>query len=251
MKILRTIGILALVAGLVLGGTGSALAQGPPDGPPGGGPHSPKHGLFGTVLSPVETIIEGEKYVISLETKEQGTFDITADDTAKYMVPRETHGPQDLATFLGIVDLNTDDNLEELEGRRLAVLVTNLVEVNTEEFTADAIRLMLIPSPDAPPFQMHHRYMHRVGVVEDFTPGTDGSITIIDKDGESHTFTVSEDTVYRPSAEDDGISELTGTDLIDAITGGCVTVVTTGDPKLGPIAKAIVLHDELPDWAPS
>jgi len=28
-------------------------------------------------------------------------------------------------------------------------------------------------------------------------------------------------------------------------------VVTTGDPKLGTaIAKAIVLHDELPDWAP-
>jgi len=103
---------------------------------------------------------------------------------------------------------------------------------------------MLIPSPPTPPL-----HAHRVGVIEDFTPGS--SITIIDKDGESHTFTVNEDTVYRPSAEDDGISELTGTDLIDAITGGCVTVVTTGEPKLGPIAKAIVLHDELPDWAPS
>jgi hypothetical protein len=206
--------------------------------------------LFGTVTS-VGTVEAGVEYLIHLETK-LGAVDLTINGSAKYMVPRETHGPKDLAAFLGIVDLNTDDNLEELEGRRLAVLVTNLVEVNTEEFTADAIRLMLIPSPDAPPFQMHHRYMymHRVGVVEDFTPGTDGSITIIDKDGESHTFAVSEDTVYRPSAEDDGISGLTGTDLIDAITGGCVTVVTTGDPKLpDPIAKAIVLHDELPDWA--
>jgi len=237
MKILRTIGILALVAGLVLGGTGSALAQGPPDGPPGGGPHSPKHGLFGTVLS---VTADTMTYVISLETKEQGTFDITADDTAKYMVPRETHGPKDLATFLGIVDLNTDDNLEELVGRRLAVLVTF-----TNEFTANAIRLMLIPSPDSPP-----SHAHRVGVVEvgAFDPGT--SITIIDKDGEPHTFTVNGDTVYRPSAEDDGISELTGDALIEAVTGGCVTVVTKGDPKLGPIAKAIVLHEPpLPDWA--
>ena len=239
MKILRTIGILALVAGLVLGGTGSALAQGPPDGPPGGGPHSPgKRGLFGTVTS-IETITGGEEYVISLDTK-LGAVDLTITGTAKYMVPRETQGPKDLATFLGIVDENENDDLEELVGRRLAVLVTL-----TNESTADAIRLMLIPSP------AHHRHMHRVGVVEvgAFDPGT--SITIIDKDGESHTFTVSEDTVYRPSAEDDGISELTGDALIEAITGGCVTVVTTGDPKLpDPIAKAIVLHDELPDWAP-
>jgi len=242
MKILRTIGILALVAGLVLGGTGSALAQGPPDGPPGGGPHSPKHGLFGTATS-IETITGGEKYVISLETKEQGTFDITADTTTKYMVPGETHGPKDLATFLGIVDENENDDLEELVGRRLAVLVTL-----TNESTADAIRLMLIPSP------AHHRYMymHRVGVVEvgAFDPST--SITIIDKDGESHTFTISDDTVYRIyylSPEE--IAALTEAELVAAITGGCVTVVTTGDPKLpDPIAKAIVLHEELPDWAP-
>jgi len=238
MKILRTIGILALVAGLVLGGTGSALAQGPPDEPPGGGPHSPKRGLFGTVLSVTADNIDTMIYVISLETKEQGTFVITADNTAKYMVPRETHGPKDLDTFLGIVDEDGDGDLEELVGRRLAVLVTL-----TNEFTADAIRLMLISSPE------HHLYMHRhrVGFVGAFGPGT--SITIIDKDGVSHEFGVSEDTVYRPSAEDDGISELTGDDLIDAITGGCVTVVTRGDPKLGPIAKAIVLHEELPDWA--
>ncbi|MBA7665028.1 hypothetical protein ES703_73094 [subsurface metagenome] len=325
MKILRTMGILALVAGLLLGGTGSAFAQeeepelaeiegvikavdteagtvtiapeqgkaviltvtegteinkdgetatiedlvkddevevlynpgsleavkivakspepaengGPAGGPPAGGPpddrgpHSPgKRGLFGTVAS-VATITGGEEYLIELETK-QGTFDVTADDTAKYKVPRETHGPKGLATFLGIVDENGNDDLEELVGRRVAVLVTL-----TSESTADAIRLMLIPSP------AHHRYMHRVGVVDDFDPGSD--ITIIDKDGESHTFTLN-GTVYRP----EDISELTGDALIEAITGGCVTVVTKGDPKIpDPEAKAIVLHElPLPDWAP-
>ncbi len=231
MKILGTIGVLALVAGLVLGSASSALAQGPPG----------KRGLFGTVSS-VATITGG--YVIELET-EEGIFDITADDTAKYMVPRETKGPKDLATFLGVVDENEDDNLEELVGRRLAVLVTF-----TNTSTADAIRLMLIPSPSSPP-----SHAHRVGVVDTFTaydpglPAADGEILIVDKDDVDHTFTINEDTVYRPSAEDGGISELTGTDLEDALAGGFVTVVTTGNPKLGTaIAKAIVLHEPpLPD----
>ena len=233
MKILRTIVILALVAGLVLGGVGTAFAKKPPDVPRGGGPHSPgKRGLSGNVTS-VETITAGEEYVIDLETKRWGTVHVTANVIAKYMVPRETHGAKDLATFLEIVDENEDGDLEELEGRRLAVLATNLVEGGYVPITADAIRLMLIPSP------AHHRYMHRVGVVQAFTEGT--SITIIDKDGEPHTFDLNGTTVYRPE----------GTTDVNIVVGSPVTVVTTGDPKLGTaIAKAIVLHDELPDWAP-
>ena len=230
MKILRTIVILALVAGLVLGGVGTAFAKKPPDVPRGGGPHSPgKRGLSGNVTS-VQTINAGEEYIIDLETKHWGTVAITANVTAKYMVPRETKGPKDLATFLDIVGEPPD-----IVGRRLAVLVTF-----TDNVTADAIRLMLIP--DGPPL-----HAHRVGVVEvgAFDPST--SITIIDREGVSHTFTVSVDTVYRPSAEDGGISELTGDALIDAIEEGCVTVVTKG----GAGAKAIVLHEPpLPDWAP-
>ncbi len=218
MKILRTIGILALVAGLVLGGVGSAFAQGPPDGPPGPGPHSPgKRGLFGTVTS-VTTVTANVTYVISLETK-QGTFDITADDTAKYMVPRETHGPKDLATFLGIVG-----DPPAIEGRRVAVLVTF-----TNEFTADAIRLMLIPSAPL--------HAHRVGVVDTFIPGEGGKIVIIDRVGVSHEFGVSDDTIYRPA-------EITAADIVSE---SYVTVVTKGDPKTGPIAKAIVLHEKTED----
>jgi hypothetical protein len=235
MKTLRTIGILALVAGLVLGGAGSAFAEGPPD-PPGGGPHSPKHGLFGTVLS-VTPITGG--YVIELET-EEGTFDITADDTTKYMAPTKTKGPVTLADF---VTVGLDGDIANIVGRRLAVLAGDVVEVTPGEFTATAIRLMLIPSSDSPP-----SWVHRVGVVDTFTPydpgppTADGEILIVDKDDVDHTFTINEDTVYRPHDIDMG-----------AITGGFVTVVTKGDPKLTPplVAKAIVLHElPLPDWAP-
>lgn len=224
MKILRTIGILALVAGLLLGGAGSAFAKEPPDRPPGGGPHSPgKRGLFGTVTS-VATVTANVTYLISLETK-QGTFDITADDTAKYMVPRETHGPKDLATFLGIVG-----DPPAIEGRRVAVLVTF-----TNEFTADAIRLMLIPSAPL--------HFHRVGVVDTFDAGEGGNI-IISRDGVSYEFGVSDDTIYRPAE----IAELPETELEAAITGGYVTVVTKGDPKKAdPEAKAIVLHEKTAD----
>ncbi len=223
MKILRTIGILALVAGLVLGGVSSVLAQGPPN----------KRGLFGTVTS-VATITSGVEYLISLET-ELGTVDVTINGTgAKYMVPGETKGPKDLDRFLEIVDENDDGDLEELVDRKLAVLVKDIAEYGTPppDFTATAIRLMLIPSPSSPP-----SHAHRVGIVDTFTEGT--SITIIDKDGESHTFTLN-GTVYRPDDID-----------MEAIIGGFVTVVTKGDPKLPDlIAKAIVLHEDLPDWAP-
>jgi len=208
---------------------------GPAGGSPEPGPHSPgKRGLFGTVAS-VATITGGEEYLIELET-EEGTFYITADDTAKYKVPRLTKGPVDLAGF----EYALGEPITTIVDSRIAVLVTL-----TNEFEADAIRLMLIPSPGSSP-----SWGHRVGVVEDgaFDPST--GITIIDREGVSHYFTVSEDTVYRPSAEDGGISELAGDALKEAIEEGCVTVVTKGDPKLpDPEAKAIVLHDELPDWA--
>ncbi len=228
MKTLRTMGILALVAGLVLGGVSSAFAQGPPN----------KRGLFGTVSS-VDTITSGEEYVISLDT-ELGTVDVTINGTGtKYMVPRETRGPKNLETFIDKVDENDDGDLEELEGRRLAVLVKDLAEDgNPPDFTATAIRLMLIPSLNSPPL-----HAHRVGIVQDFTAGSGGSIEIIDNHGVNHTFDVNEDTVYRPEGTTAG-------DITDSDPWSFVTVVTKGDPKLGPAAKAIVLQEGLPEWWP-
>jgi len=228
MKILRIIGILALVAGLVLGGaSSSAFAKKPPDVPRDGGQHSPgKRGLSGNVTS-VATITGGEEYLIQLETK-QGTFNVTANLTAKYMVPRETHGPKDLTTFINIVDEDEDGDLEELEGRRVAVLVTL-----TNASTANAIRLMLMP--DGPPL-----HAHRVGVVQAFSASS--NITIIDRHGISHNFDMN-GTIYHPEGTTTG-------DIKTSEPWSFVTVVTKGDPKLNPVAKAIVLHKELPDWWP-
>ncbi len=218
MKILRTIGILALVTGLVLGGVSSVFAKGPPDDPPGGGPHSPgKRGLFGTADS-----ING--YDVTLVTKDGSTVVITLTDTAKYMVPGKTKGPVDRDDFETILG----GDITAIEGERIAVLVTF-----TNEDTADVRRLMLIPSLSAPPV-----HAHRVGVVQAFTAGT--SIEIIDNHGVNHTFDVSEDTVYRPDT-------ITYEDITPEVY---VTVVIKGDPKVGVVAKAIVLHDELPDWWP-
>jgi len=120
MKILRTIGILAIVAGLVIGGTGNVFAKGPPDPLPGSGNHSSsKQGIFGTVSSVVtdEAVVQ---YTITLETR-QGAVDVTINGDTKYKIPRQTHGPKaDLTTFIEIVDENEDTNLEELEGSGIA-----------------------------------------------------------------------------------------------------------------------------------
>lgn len=240
MKILKTFCILAIVATLMIGGTSSVFAKGKPDEPPGQSEHSPgKRGLFGTVTS-VDTIGAGEEYIIHLETN-QGPVAVTinGEPGTKYKVPREIHGQTDLAGFLDIVDENDDEDLNELEGSRIAALVSFV-----SESEAQALKLMLIPV--GPP-----SHAHRVGIVTAFTPytpdedGDDGSIEIIDKDGVPHTFVITDDTVYRP----DEISEKTPEELEEELEGGCVTIVTTGDPKLEPPAKAIVLHDELPDWA--
>jgi len=226
MKILRTIGILAIVAGLVLGGTGSAFAKGPPDPHPGGGNNAHgKRGLFGTAES-----AGGD--VVTLKTKEGSTVQVTLTDTAKYKAPGETKG-----WIIGVenfVNEVLDGDIENIVGRRIAALVSF-----TDVDTADALRLMLIKI--TPPL-----HAHRVGIVTEFTPytpeedGSDGSIVIMDNHGVSHTFDVTGDTVYRPEGT-------TSESIIPY--EGCVTVVTKGDPKLSPSAKAIVLHEELPDWA--
>ena len=243
MKILKTIGILAIAIALLIGSAGSTFAKGPPDPHPGvGNPSSGKQGLFGTVVS-TETITPDEEYILNLETKKyEEDVAVTINDATTYKVPRVTKGPKaNLETFLGIIG-----NIDDLVGERVAVL-------GNSDF--EALKLMLIPS--GPPL-----HAHRVGIVSAFTPyipdgeGTNGSIEITDKDGVIHTFDIKVDTVYRPSAEDGGISELSGEALIEELMGRCVTVVTTGDPKQldpepdpAPDAKAVVLHEEMPDWA--
>ena len=212
MKILRTIGILAIVAALVLGGTASAFAKGPPDPPPGGGKHSPgKSGLFGTVTSIAP---DGDGYVIDLLTK-QGPVDVTINGDTKYKMPG-AHGPKpDLATFV-----------DELPERRIAALVEF-----TDDTTANALRVMLIPTKQS----VHG---HRVGVVKEFIE--DQSITIVNKKGEETKFEGMLDEIKLLP---------TGATIVEDET--FVTVIYSRDPATTNfVVKGIVVHPAIPDgWS--
>lgn len=237
MGILRTIGVMALVIGLLLGGGGSVLADGPPngdppdDGPPFDGPSfdTPRRGFFGNVTA-ATTITTGEEYVITLETKQGWTVNVTLTDMAKkYVVPPQSRGPVDLATFVDILDEGEDGDIEEIIGRRVAVLATNVTGVEPGPFTGDARRLMVIPAPDAPPV-----HGHRVGIVTEYITGT--SITIENRAGEETIFDIS----ILPRLLPAGTTEVA--------EGQFVTVIYHRDPAtMTFIAKAIVVHPRVPE----
>jgi len=228
MKILRTISILVIVSVLVIGGTVSVFAKGLPEGLPQGGQHSPgKHGLFGTVT-------DASVDVITVETNQGSTVNVTLTESAKYKAPRETQG-----WIIGVGDF-VDDVLEgdlgNIIDRKVAVLVTDYAEYGTPppDFTATAVRLMLIPSPDGPP-----SWAHRVGIVTSFPIDGVGEMIIRDNKGVFHTFEVTGETLYHPDETDyESIK----------VDESFVTVVTTGVPSNNILAKAIVLHDEPPEW---
>ena len=71
MKILRILGILAIVAALVIGGTGSVFAKGPPSESQGGGDNA--HGKRGFVGTAVDAD-DSEGYVV-IETKQGWTVE--------------------------------------------------------------------------------------------------------------------------------------------------------------------------------
>lgn len=215
MKILRTIGILAIVAALVLGGTASAFAKGPPDPHPGGGKHSPgKSGLFGTVES-VESI--EDYYVVELQT-DQETFMVTINGDTKYKMPG-AHGPKpDLTTFV-----------DELPERRIAALVEF-----TGDNTANALRVMLIPIKQS----VHG---HRVGVVKEFIE--DQSITIVNKKGEETKFEGMLDEIKLLP---------TSTTMANIVADETfITVIYSRDPATSNfVVKGIVVHPAIPDgWS--
>jgi len=204
MKALRTIGVLVLVLGLVVGSIGSVLAKGPPVGK--------KHGFNGNVTA----VGDGN---ITIATKQGWTVVLMRTGTTKYNIPRETKGWID----------DYDGNITALIGRRVAALAGNVTETPLGPFAGNALRVLVLPGAPL--------HAHRSGIVTAF----DGNITIKDVKGISHTFQVVKSIVYHPQ----GI----GSGNITAVPPVFVTVVTKGDPKLGPLAKAIVLHGELPAWA--
>ncbi len=170
MKVTRTLAILTLVLALVLGGTMTAFASGPPKNP-GQDKGTPKHGLFGTVTS-VDTVSPGAVYVLYLQTK-RGTVALNLDESTTYLVPGEARGPQNLGSFVDLMDANGDGNLDELKDHRVAALVT---DGDKSAQPATCLRLMLLPSIILP--SLPHALIGQVKDIQ-YDPGQkEGSFTL-------------------------------------------------------------------------
>ena len=229
MNYLRSIVVLAVVAALMLGSAGAVFAKGPPEEHPGKGPQwqGKKHGFFGNVTAVTE--VDDGNVTIALDTEQGWTVTLRLPDEAKYKAPSVTRGWVDLDTFID--DLG--GNVTALEGRRVAVLAVNVVEEPQGVFDAEANKLTVVPDPRA----RVRQHAHRTGIVAQFEDGV--SITIVDVLGESHDFTLGgNETVYHPEGKGAG-------DIV--VDESFVTVVSTGDPKLNPPAKAIVVHPQIPE----
>ena len=225
MKALRTIGILVLVAGLMLGSVGTVFAGGPSNDPPGKGPkfQEQKRGFSGNVTD----VIDGN---VTIDRGQGLTVTVRLTERAQYKIPRVMNKWGNLSQFKE----QLEGDLAALEGRRVVALAGN----GTGKW--ESLKLLLLPVPGLPPL-----HAHRTGNVTDFNPGAGGNITIVDRDNIPHTFYLDDDTSYRPKelgeVPDPG-------DVLDHF----VTVVITGDPKVEqPVAKAIVVHHRIPEGWPT
>jgi len=221
MKGLRIICIFALVALLVLGSVGTVFAKGGPAADkPGNGPKSQgeRQGFTGNVTY----VVDGN---VTIDTEAKGSVILTLTDDARYKIPSVMNQWGTLAQFKSYFE---DGNLIALEGRKVVALAGNVTG------TWEVLKLMALPVPGTEP--MH---AHRTGNVTEFNEpasgnGWLGNITIIDVHSATHTFTVGNDTVYRPRGIWAG----------NITVGSFVTAVITGKQKSVdlPVAKAIVLH---------
>ena len=229
MKALRTIGILVLVAGLMLGSVGTVFAEKPTDVPRGKGFkfQEQKRGFSGNVTD----VIDGN---VTIDRGQGLTVTVRLTERAQYKIPRVMNKWGNLSQFKE----QLEGDLAALEGRRVVTLAGN----GTGKW--ESLKLLLLPVPGLPPL-----HAHRTGNVTDFTPGAGGNITIVDIDGVPHTFDLADDTRYHPEQ----FSELEDPEELDsAVTGSFVTVVIKGDPKLATAkAKAIVVHPRIPEGWPT
>ena len=221
MRGLKIICIFTLAALLVLGSVGTVFAKGgPPADNPGKGPEikGEKQGFSGNVTD----VVGGN---VTIATVEKGDVLVTLTDDTKYKMPTVMNKWSSYDEFIAALG----GNLNALEGRRVVALAGNVTG------TWEALKLMALPVPGTQP--MH---AHRAGNVTEFNEPASGNswtgnITIMDVHSATHTFSVGNDTVYRPM--DIGPGNIT--------VGSFVTVVTTGEQKAEalPVAKAIVLHE--------
>jgi len=223
MKGLKIICILTLAALLVLGSMGTVFAKGgPPADKPGNGPQikGKKQGFTGNVTD----VVGGN---VTIATIEKGSVIVTLTDDTRYKIPSVMNKWSNYDEFINALG----GNLTALEGRR----VVSLAGAGNVTGTWEALKLMALPVPGMAP--MH---AHRTGNVTQFNKPISGNswignITILDVQGATHTFSVGNDTVYRPMGIGPG----------NITAGNFVTVVTTGNQKSVnlPVAKAIVLHE--------
>jgi len=233
MKGLRIICIFALVTLFVLGSMGTVFAKGgPPADKPGNGPklQVEKQGFAGNV-----TYVVGGN--VTIATEDKGNVIVKLIDDADYKIPREMNKWGNLTVFKSYLEGKT---LSALEGRRVVALAGNV------SGTWEALKFLLLPVPGTQPL-----HAHRTGNVTAPPPadGTSGNITIEDVHGVLHTFAVigndtaaENQTIYRPMGINAG----------NITVGSFVTVVTIGNQKSVdlpalPVAKAIVLHANLPE----
>ena len=209
----------------MLSSVGTVFAGGPPHDPPGKDPkfRGEKRGFCGNVT----LVTDGN---VTIDIGKGLTVKVMLIERARYKIPRVMNKWGNLTEFKGQLE---GGNLSALEGRRVVTLAGN----GTGKW--ESLKLLLLPVPGLPPL-----HAHRTGNVTAFNPlpsggnGNFGNITIEDVHGVTHTFDLAADTTYRPRE----FSELTGTALYDEVIGHFVTVVIKGDPKLEPVAKAVVIH---------
>lgn len=227
MKAFRNICIFLLVISLMLVSAGTVFAKGPSDSGQGKGPqyHGKRQGFSGNVTS----VDDGN---VTFITKQGWTVTVALKDEFRFKIPKVLNKWE----WGNITDFSSHlegGSLDALLGRKVAVLAYNVEEITPPDtFHGDVLKFMVLPVPGEP------LHAHHAGNVTDFDSGPDGYITIVDVHEVSHTFTVDDETYYRPR----GIEES------DIAPGTFVTVVTTGrEPD---IAKAIVLHKPKPEGWP-
>ncbi|UCC61211.1 MAG: hypothetical protein JSV02_05170 [Dehalococcoidia bacterium] len=169
---------------------------------------------------------------VTLLTNQNWTVVVELNEFTRYKLPRGNMGW--ISDFDCFVEEGLNGNFTELEGRRVGVLAGNVTGEPHGPFTGVALKFMLMPQPGTPP------HAHRTGNVTEFNlpdpdiEGSIGNITIVDLKGFSHFFVVDGNTTYRPSPPEMTVEQIQ--------IGSFVTVVTIGNPKHDPPAKAIVLH---------
>lgn len=225
MKALRTIGILVLVAGLMLGSVGTVFAEKPTDVPRGNGLkfQGQKRGFSGNVTG----VVDGN---VTIDRGQGLTVTVRLTERAQYKIPRVMNKWGNLTEFKE----QLEGDLAALEGRRVVALAGN----STGKW--ESLKLLLLPEQGLPPL-----HAHRTGNVTAFNPGAGGNITIEDVHGVSHVFNLADDTSYRPK-------DLGEVPEPEEVIGHFVTVVIKGDPKLATAkAKAIVVHPRIPEGWPT